>query len=95
MSTGKVALGVVAGLAAGAVIGILFAPEKGEVTRQRIAEKGKGSLEGLKGRYNDVIENLSAKLEAVKRNGMNQFSDAMEYAEDTQNGADRGSNNKM
>ena len=96
MSTGKVALGALAGLAAGAVLGILFAPEKGSVTRQRIADKGKDSLEGLKGRYNDVIENLSAKLEAVKRNGMNQFGDSFEYAEDAQNGGtDRGTNNKM
>ena len=95
MSTGKVALGALAGLAAGAVLGILFAPEKGSVTRQKITDKSKDSLEGLKSRYNDVIENLSAKLEAVKNNGMNQFNDSFEYAEDSQNGAAKGAINKM
>jgi gas vesicle protein len=32
MSSGKMVLGILAGLAAGALAGILFAPEKGSVT---------------------------------------------------------------
>ena len=32
MDSGKVVLGVLAGVAAGAILGILFAPEKGSVT---------------------------------------------------------------
>jgi gas vesicle protein len=40
MSAGKVLLGLLAGVAAGATLGILFAPEKGAVTRKRIAKKG-------------------------------------------------------
>ena len=40
MSTGKVVLGTLAGLAIGAIAGILFAPEKGSVTRKQIMDKG-------------------------------------------------------
>ncbi|MCL4481924.1 MAG: YtxH domain-containing protein, partial [Bacteroidetes bacterium] len=40
MNTGKVLLGVLAGVAAGALIGILFAPAKGSRTRRRILKKG-------------------------------------------------------
>lgn len=87
MSTGKVALGVLAGLATGAILGILFAPDKGSATRKKIADKGKDSLDGLKSRYNSVIDNLSSKLEAVKQNGHNTFDEAYEYAEDVKNSA--------
>ena len=37
MNSGKLVLGLLAGLAAGAVLGILFAPEKGTETRLKIA----------------------------------------------------------
>ena len=40
MSTGKVVLGTIAGLAIGGILGILFAPEKGSVTRKQIMDKG-------------------------------------------------------
>ncbi|NLO02771.1 MAG: YtxH domain-containing protein, partial [Bacteroidales bacterium] len=40
MSSGKVFLGVLAGAAAGALAGILFAPAKGSKTRKRILKKG-------------------------------------------------------
>ena len=41
MKSGKILLGIMAGTAAGALLGILFAPEKGPVTRKKILKKGK------------------------------------------------------
>ena len=39
MGTGKILLGVLAGVAAGATLGILLAPEKGEETRLKVKEQ--------------------------------------------------------
>jgi gas vesicle protein len=39
MSSGKVLLGVLAGVAVGAALGVLFAPDKGWNTRKRISKK--------------------------------------------------------
>ena len=90
MSTGKVALGALAGLATGAILGILFAPEKGSETRKKIKDRSKGQIDDLKSKYNGVIDNLTSKLEQVKRNGQAHVEDAYEYAEDAVNNAGKG-----
>lgn len=66
MSTGKVLLGVVAGLAAGAVLGILFAPEKGSDTRRLIKRKSEDLADELKDKFDDFLETVSEKFEKVK-----------------------------
>lgn len=38
MSSGKIILGTLAGIAIGTTLGILFAPEKGCVTRKKIKD---------------------------------------------------------
>jgi len=58
-STGKMLAGIIIGAALGAVAGILFAPDKGSVTRKKIADKAKETVEELK-------ETFSGKIEEVK-----------------------------
>ena len=67
MSTGKVVLGTLAGLAIGAIAGILFAPEKGSTTRQQILDKGDDYVEKLKSKYDEFCQTLADKLEKTKR----------------------------
>ena len=59
MESGKVVLGVLAGVAIGAVLGILFAPEKGSVTRNKILDKGEGYAEDLSKKLDDFLETIS------------------------------------
>jgi gas vesicle protein len=66
MSTGKVILGTVAGLAIGGILGILFAPEKGSVTRKQIMDKGNDYADELKSKYNEFADSIAEKLHGAK-----------------------------
>lgn len=48
MKTSRVILGILAGAAVGAIVGILFAPDKGTNTRKKFAKKGEDFAEDLK-----------------------------------------------
>jgi len=74
MSTAKVVLGVVAGAATGALLGILFAPAKGAVTRRTIARKGEHEVDALKDKFNDFVDSMTQKFEKTK----NEVDDLVE-----------------
>lgn len=82
MSSGKLLLGVLAGVAAGAVLGILFAPDKGAETRKKIAEKGEDYVDGIKGKFNDLINDLSKKVDGVKAKAEELVDKAKSKAEE-------------
>ncbi len=83
MEKGNAITGLLAGVAIGAVLGILFAPEKGSETRKKIAKKSKESLGDLKDKYNDALDKLTSKLEKVKNEGLEIYEDGIELAENT------------
>ncbi len=67
-------LGVVtfiAGLAVGALVGVLIAPEAGDKTRGRIARKS-----------NDLLEDLEGQVEITKHK-VNQFNESMKERANT------------
>ncbi|HBG71587.1 MAG: hypothetical protein A2W93_08095 [Bacteroidetes bacterium GWF2_43_63] len=66
METGKVILGVVAGIAVGALIGILVAPQKGEKTRGQIADKGNDLVDAIQEKLTAMFEGISKKLSVVE-----------------------------
>jgi gas vesicle protein len=74
MSTGKVLLGIVAGAAAGALVGVLFAPHKGSVTRKKISRTTGNYADGLKEKFGEMVDSLTEKFEMVKE-------DVTEFAE--------------
>jgi len=59
-------LGVLAGVAAGALVGVLFAPDNGWNTRKRIANKADKYVDGLKDRFSEFLDTISEKVEDVK-----------------------------
>ena len=66
MSTGKVITGMVAGLAAGAILGILFAPDKGCETRKKIAQKGTDLKNSIKDRFSSLVDEVADEYENAK-----------------------------
>ncbi len=75
MDSGKAALGVIAGIAAGALLGILFAPAKGSVTRRRILHKGEEYVDDLKEKFEDLLESVTEKYDDLKRSMVHKVQD--------------------
>lgn len=58
MTTGKAVIGVLAGLAAGAALGVLFAPKKGSDTRKNISKKGEDLAQALNDKVDQKFDEL-------------------------------------
>ncbi len=66
MNSGKVLLGALAGVAAGALLGILFAPKKGSKTRKKIIKKGTDYADGLKEKFDDFVDTATKKYDSAR-----------------------------
>ncbi|MBL7701940.1 MAG: YtxH domain-containing protein [Ferruginibacter sp.] len=66
-TSGKILAAVAAGIAAGAVLGILFAPDKGSETRRKLNEKGKHFADNLKDNLQKGKEKMNAFKEDIEK----------------------------
>ncbi|MFA6128578.1 MAG: YtxH domain-containing protein [Bacteroidales bacterium] len=84
MSAGKVLLGVLAGVAVGAALGILLAPDKGTVTRKKIAKKSDDYAEELEAKFEEFIEGITKKFENVKEDAVRMAKKAKHKMEEAE-----------
>ena len=66
MNSCKVFCGALGLFSAGVIVGVLFAPEKGEVTRKRIAESTADIADEINSRADDLMENVTETIDTVK-----------------------------
>ncbi|TRX31884.1 YtxH domain-containing protein [Flavobacterium sp. ZT3R18] len=85
MKADKIALGVLGGIATGAILGILFAPAKGSKTRKRILNKSCNYADEIK----DKIENLSGTIknnyDKILQEGRDLITDGKSKFDDSRN----------
>ena len=62
----SIIIGAVAGLAAGALIGILFAPYKGTEVRSAIGKKSGEYLDSVKKGFNSFVDGFTERFKEAK-----------------------------
>lgn len=67
--TGKIIMALLVGAAAGAALGILFAPAKGEETRKKLVDGANDLASQLKDKGMDAFNDLKDKVTGFAANG--------------------------
>ena len=74
MNSSKVVLGILGGVAAGALLGVLFAPEKGSKTRKKIVNKSNDFVDDLKDKFEDLYTDVTDKYDNLLRDAKGMVS---------------------
>jgi len=94
MNSGKVLLGLLAGVAVGATLGILFAPDKGSSTRKKISKKGDDYADELGEKFNDFINGITGQFEKMKEKATHMRETAKSATDEIMDEATTSSNGK-
>jgi len=77
MSNGKIVLGVLAGIAAGTILGVLIAPDKGVETRRKIRQKGDDLVEGVRDGVTSMVDEVANKFDKFRGRARKTMNEAL------------------
>lgn len=85
MSSSKLLAGILLGATVGAVLGILFAPDKGSETRRKISDSTTDLGDNLKTKFSEMSDTLKEKYESIKGDANDMLQKGKSYSEDVKN----------
>ena len=85
MKADKIILGVLGGVAVGALMGVLFAPEKGDKTRKKIMEKSNDYADELKDKLDSLLATVTSKVDKMRKEGESFFAEGKSKFQEAKN----------
>ena len=85
MKADKIALGVLGGIATGAILGILFAPAKGSKTRKRILDKSSNYADEIKHKFENLSGTIKNNYDKMFQEGKDLIADGKSKFDDSKN----------
>ncbi len=85
MKADKIILGVLGGVAVGALMGVLFAPEKGDKTRKKIMEKSNDYADELKDKLDSLLGTVTSKVDKMRKEGESFFAEGKSKFQEAKN----------
>jgi gas vesicle protein len=82
MDSGKVLVGVIAGVAIGALFGVLYAPDKGSETRHKISKGTTDTLDELRSNFDSLLHTLNEKMKAAKDEAVHLYEKGKKDVQD-------------
>jgi gas vesicle protein len=83
----KLLTGILIGAAAGAVLGVLYAPESGTETRKKLSERGGEWGDSVKNKFNELGEAISEKYDNIRGEAKDIMNKGKDAAQNAQNAA--------
>ncbi|MGE8342525.1 YtxH-like protein [Flavobacterium sp. ACN2] len=78
MKTSSTILGILGAAAAGAFIGVLFAPDKGSNTRKKIKDKSKDYGDNLKTKFDGIVSTITSNGKEIIEEGKSKLNQVKE-----------------
>ena len=85
MKADKIILGVLGGVAVGALLGVLFAPDKGDKTRKKIIDKSNDYADELKDKLDTLLGTINRKYEKIWKEGESLIAEGKSRFYDVKN----------